>query len=185
LAHGIFFNRSEIARLGRAGTAIAHCPTSNMRLGSGCAPVLALASAGCPVGFGVDGSASNDSSNMLAEARQALLLQRLRHGAAALTVMDALRMATVGGARCLGRDDIGSIEPGKRADLAMFDLRSAGYSGAGDAVSALLLCAPAKADTVIVEGRIVVANGELQTVSLDAILRRHRRAAVKLQRISL
>ena len=185
LAHGIFFNRREIARLGRARTGIAHCPTSNMRLGSGCAPVLALRRAGCPVGLGVDGSASNDSSQMLAEARQALLLQRLRHGAAALSVSEALRMATAGGARCLGRDDIGSIEPGKRADLALFDLRAAGYSGAGDAVSALLLCAPAKVDTLIVEGRIAVAGGELQTVSLEAILRHHRRAAAELLRRSL
>ena len=182
LAHGIFFHRREIARLGRAGTGIAHCPTSNMRLGSGCAPVLALGRAGCPVGLGVDGSASNDSSHMLAEARQALLVQRLRHGAAALGVADALRMATVGGARCLGRDDIGSIEPGKRADLALFDLRSLGYSGAGDAMSALLLCAPAQVETLIVEGRVVVAGGALQSVSLDAILRRHRRAAARLLR---
>ena len=181
LAHGIFFNRAEIARLGRARTGIAHCPTSNMRLGSGCAPVPALQRAGCPVGLGVDGSASNDSSHMLAEARQALLLQRLRHGAAAIRVADALRMATTGGALCLGRDDIGSIEAGKRADVAIFDLRTLGYSGAGDPVSALLLCAPGSVDTLVVEGRVVVAGGELQTVSLDAILRRHRRAAVKLQ----
>ena len=180
LAHGIFFNRREIGRLGRAGTGIAHCPTSNMRLGSGCAPVIALARAGCPVGLGVDGSASNDSSHMLAEARQALLLQRLQNGAAAITVLDALRMATVGGARCLGRDDIGSIEPGKRADLAMFDLRAAAYSGAGDPVSALLLCAPAQAETVIVEGRVVVDGGSLQYVSHESILRRHRRASAKL-----
>ena len=180
LAHGIFFNRSEIARLGRAGTGIAHCPSSNMRLGSGCAPVLALQKAGCPVGLGVDGSASNDRSHMLAEARQALLLQRLRHGAAAVTVIDALRMATIGGAHCLGRDDIGSLEPGKRADVALFDLRTAGYSGAGDPVSALLLCSPAAADTVVVEGRTVVSGGALQTVSLESILRRHRRAAARL-----
>ena len=181
LAHGIYFRRGEIARLGRAGTGIAHCPTSNMRLGSGCAPVRALRRAGCPVGLGVDGSASNDSSDMLAEARQALLLARLRHGAAACSVTDALRMATTGGARCLGRDDIGSLEPGKRADIALFDLRRAGYSGAGDAVSALLLCAPTRVDTLIVEGRVVVAGGELQTASLDGILRRHRRAAARLQ----
>ncbi|HUK17899.1 MAG TPA: 8-oxoguanine deaminase [Bryobacteraceae bacterium] len=185
LAHGIFFNRGEIARLGRARTGIAHCPTSNMRLGSGCAPVLALGRAGCPVGLGVDGSASNDSSHMLAEVRQALLLQRLLHGAAALTVTEALRMATQGGARCLGRDDIGTLEPGKRADIALFDLRALGYNGAGDPVSALLLCAPAQVDTLIVDGRIVVASGDLQTVSLDAILRRHRRAAARLHAASL
>ncbi len=180
LAHGIHFNRSEVARLGRAGVGIAHCPTSNMRLGSGCAPVLGLRRAGCPVGLGVDGSASNDSSHMLAESRQALLLQRLKHGAAALTVRDALRMATVEGARCLGRDDIGVLEAGRRADIAMFDLRGLGYSGAGDAVSALLLCAPARVDTLVVNGRVVVESGELRTVSLGPVLSRHRRLAARL-----
>ena len=180
LAHGIHFNRRETTRLGRASVGIAHCPSSNMRLGSGCAPVLALRKAGCPVGLGVDGSASNDSSHMLAEARQALLLQRVTHGAAALAVKDALRMATVEGARCLGRDDIGSLEPGKRADIAMFDLRQLGYSGAGDAVSALLLCAPAQVDTLIVEGRVVVEGGELRTVAMGPVLARHRRAAARL-----
>ena len=180
LAHGIYFNRGEVKRLGRAGVGIAHCPTSNMRLGSGFAPVPALRRAGCPVGLGVDGSASNDSSHMLAEARQALLLQRVRYGAGALAVGEALRMATVEGARCLGRDDIGSLEPGKRADVAMFDLRGAGYSGAGDAVSALLLCAPAQVDTLVVEGRVVVEGGSLETISLESILRRHRRLAARL-----
>jgi 8-oxoguanine deaminase len=182
LAHGIYFNRGEVKRLGRAGVGIAHCPSSNMRLGSGIAPVPALRRAGCPVGLAVDGSASNDSSHMLAEVRQALLLQRVRYGAGAVTVGEALRMATVEGARCLGRDDIGSLEAGKRADVAMFDLRAAGYSGAGDAVSALLLCAPAQVDTLVVEGRVVVEGGELQTMSLDSILRRHRRLAATLQR---
>jgi 8-oxoguanine deaminase len=181
LAHGIYFNRGEVQRLGRAGVGIAHCPSSNMRLGSGFAPVPALRRAGCPVGLGVDGSASNDSSHMLAEARQALLLQRVRHGAAALSVRDALRMATVEGARCLGRDDIGSLEPGMRADVALFDLRGVGYSGAGDAVSALLLCAPAQVDTLVVEGRVVVEGGALQTISLESILRRHRKLAARLQ----
>jgi 8-oxoguanine deaminase len=180
LAHGIYFNRAETARLGRAGVGIAHCPTSNMRLGSGCAPVLALRRAGSPVGLGVDGSASNDSSHMLAEARQALLLQRLKHGAAAIGVRDALRMATVEGARCLGRDDIGSLEPGKRADIAMFDLRALGYSGAADPFSALLLCAPARVDTLVIEGRIVVEGGELRTLSLGPVIARHRRLAAKL-----
>jgi 8-oxoguanine deaminase len=181
LAHGIFFNRGEVKRLGRAGVGIAHCPSSNMRLGSGIAPVPALRRAGCPVGLGVDGSASNDSSHMLAEVRQALLLQRVRYGAGALAVSDALRMATVEGAGCLGRDDIGTLESGKRADVAMFDLRGAGYSGSGDAVSALLLCAPAQVDTLVVEGRVVVEGGELQTISLDSVLRRHRTLAAKIQ----
>ncbi len=181
LAHGIWFNRREIARLGRAGVGIAHCPSSNMRLGSGSAPVLALRRAGCPVGLGVDGSASNDSSHMLAEARQALLLHRLLDGAAALNVADTLRMATVEGARCLGREDIGSLEAGKRGDVALFDLRDVGYSGAGDALSALLLCAPTRVSTLVVEGRVVVEAGELKTISLDAVLPRHRRLAARMQ----
>jgi len=180
LAHGIFFNAGEVKRLGRAGTGIAHCPSSNMRLGSGIAPVPALRRAGCPVGLGVDGSASNDSSHMLAEVRQALLLQRVRNGASALSVMDALRMATVEGARCLGRDDIGTLEAGKRADIALFDLRAAAYSGAGDPVAALLLCAPTQVDTLVVEGRVVVEGGALTTVSLESALRRHRKLAARL-----
>jgi 8-oxoguanine deaminase len=180
LAHGIYFNRSEVRRLGRAGVGIAHCATSNMRLGSGCAPVRQLRRAGCPVGLGVDGSASNDSSHMLAEARQALLLQRLAHGASSLRVSDALRMATVEGARCLGREDIGTLEAGKRADIALFDLRGVGYSGAGDALSALLLCAPSRVSTLIVNGRVVVEDGELRTMGLESILVRHRRLAARL-----
>lgn len=180
LAHGIHFNAREVSRLGRAGVGIAHCPSSNMRLGSGVAPVLALRRAGCPVGLGVDGSASNDSSHMLAEARQALLLNRLAHGAAALTVSEALHMATVEGARCLGRDDLGSLEAGKRADIALFDLRDVGYSGAGDALSALLLSAPTRVETLIVEGRVVVRNHELKTVALEPVLARHRRLAAKM-----
>ncbi len=180
LAHGIHFNGREIARLGHAGVGIAHCPTSNMRLGSGCAPVRRLARAGCPVGLGVDGSASNDSSHMLAEARQALLLQRLTGGAGALRVQDALRMATVEGARCLGRDDIGTLEPGKRADLAVFDLRDIGYSGAGDTLLALLLCAPRRVSTLVVEGRVVVEEGSLRTISLARLVRRHTRLARRL-----
>jgi 8-oxoguanine deaminase len=180
VAHGIYFNPREVTRLGRARVGVAHCPTSNMRLGSGVAPVLGLRRAGCPVGLGVDGSASNDSSHMLAEARQALLLNRLAHGAAALKVSEALRMATVGGAECLGRSDLGSLEAGKRADLALFDLRDIGYSGAGDALSALLLCAPTRVETLVVEGRVVVEDHELKTLSLEPLLARHRRLAAKM-----
>jgi len=180
VAHGIHFNAREVRRLGRARVGVAHCPSSNMRLGSGIAPALALARAGSPVGLGVDGSASNDSSHMLAEARQALLLNRLAHGAAALPARDALRMATLGGAACLGRDDIGSLAPGKRADIALFDLRDVGYSGAEDVAAALVLCAPTRAETLIVEGRVVVENHELRTLSLDPVLARHRRCAAKM-----
>jgi 8-oxoguanine deaminase len=180
LAHGIYFNDREIDRLGSAGVGIAHCPSSNMRLGSGIAPVIRLRRAGCPVGLGVDGSASNDSSHMLAEARQALLLNRLAHGAAALSVRQALRMATVEGARCLGRDDIGSLEPGKRADVALFDLRDVGYSGAEDGLSALLLCAPGRVETLVVNGRVVVEDHQVRTIALEPILTRHRRIAARL-----
>jgi 8-oxoguanine deaminase len=180
LAHGIHFNASEVKRLGRAGCGIAHCPSSNMRLGSGIAPVLGLRRAGCPVGLGVDGSASNDSSHMLAEVRQALLLTRLARGAAAINVKDALRMATIEGARCLGRDDIGTLEAGKRADVALFDLRGIGYSGAEDPVAALLLCAPSPVHTLVIEGRVVVENSELRTLRLDPVLEQHRRMAARI-----
>lgn len=180
IAHGIHFRPSEIARLGRARVGVAHCPSSNMRLASGIAPVLDLARAGCPVGLGVDGSASNDSSHLLAEARQALLLHRLAHGAGALSVRQALYMATVGGARCLGRSDLGSLEPHKRADVALFDLRDSNYSGAGDPVAALLLCAPSCVSTLIIEGRVVVEDHELQTLAIEPILARHRRFAARI-----
>jgi cytosine/adenosine deaminase-related metal-dependent hydrolase len=117
---------------------------------------------------------------MLAEARQALLLQRLKNGAASCGVRDVLRMATVEGARCLGRDDIGSLEPGQRADIALFDLRGLGYSGAGDALSALPLCAPAQVDTLVVDGRVVVEGGQLRTISVERTTARHRRLAARL-----
>ena len=180
IAHGVHFNAAEIRRLGRAHVGVAHCPTSNMRLGSGVAPVHALAAAGCPVGLGVDGSASNDSSHLLAEARQAMLLGRVARGADAVKVADALRMATAGGAACLGRDDVGSLEPGKRADVALFDLRDVGYSGAGDPLLALLLCAPTRVHTLIVDGRPVVEDGEIRTLALEPVVARHRRVAQRL-----
>ncbi len=129
LAHGIWFDDEEIARLGRARVAVAHCPSSNMRLGSGICRVRDLRAAGCPVGLAVDGSASNDSSNMLAELRQTLLLHRVLGGASAMTVQEVLEMATLGGAQCLGREDLGSLETGKACDLAVFDLEAIGYDG--------------------------------------------------------
>ena len=153
LAHGIWFDDEEIRRLGAAGVAIAHCPTSNMRLGSGVCRVKALQAAGSPVGLAVDGSASNDTSHMLAELRQCLLLHRVVGGAAAMSVMDVLELATLGGAACLGRDDIGSLEPGKRCDLSVFALDSPGFDRVGDPVAALLLCHPVEAERVVVEGR--------------------------------
>jgi cytosine/adenosine deaminase-related metal-dependent hydrolase len=182
IAHGIHLNGLERKRLGRAGVGVAHCPSSNMRLGSGIAPVIDLRRNGCPVGLGVDGSASNDGSHLLAEARQALLLARVAHGAAAMTVMQALEMATRDGARCLGRDDIGSIQPGRRADIALFDLRALEYSGAGAPLPALLLCAPTRVHTLVVEGRVVVEDGQLCALRLEPVLRAHRRLAARLRR---
>jgi cytosine/adenosine deaminase-related metal-dependent hydrolase len=154
LAHGIWFDDDEIARLGRAGTGIAHCPSSNMRLGSGICRVRELRRAGSPVGLAVDGSASNDSSNLLAELRQTLLLHRVLGGAAAMTVNEVLEMATLDGARCLGREDAGAVEPGRACDLAVFDLEAIGYDGADDPVAALLLCHPEPARATIVGGRV-------------------------------
>jgi 8-oxoguanine deaminase len=155
LAHGIWFEDEEIQRLGRAGVCIAHCPTSNMRLGSGVCRVRDLRKAGCGVGLAVDGSASNDSSNMLAELRQTLLLHRVIHGASGMTVNEVLEMATLGGAACLGREDLGSLTVGKACDLAVFDLEAIGYDGAHDPVAALLLCHPEPAREVIVAGKVV------------------------------
>jgi cytosine/adenosine deaminase-related metal-dependent hydrolase len=151
-----------------------------MRLGSGIAPVHALARAGCRIGLGVDGSASNDGSHLLAEARQALLLGRVARGPDAVKVTDALRMATLGGAACLGRGDIGALEPGRRADVALFDLRDPTYSGAGDPLLGLLLCAPTRVHTLVVDGRPVVEDGEIKTVALEPILARHRKIAARL-----
>ena len=142
-AHGVWFNDSEITRLGQCQTGIAHCPSSNMRLGSGVAPLSKWSTAGVPIGLGVDGSASNDSGHLLAEARQALLLQRVVRGPGALTARQTLGLATRGGARVLGRDDIGSLAPGKAADLAMFDLNRLAYAGAWHDPLAALVFRPA------------------------------------------
>ncbi len=152
LAHGIWFDDDEIARLGRAGVAVAHCPTSNMRLGSGVCRVRDLRAAGSPVGLAVDGSASNDTSDLLAELRQCLLLHRVVGGASAMTVMEVLEMATLGGAACLGRNDIGAAEPGRACDLALWDLSDLGCDRVGDRVAALLLAPPRRAREVIVGG---------------------------------
>ena len=155
LAHGIHFDDGEIARLGAAGVGVAHCPTSNMRLGSGICRVRALRAAGSPVSLAVDGSASNDCSHMLSELRQALLLNRFLAGAGAMTVMEVLEMATLCGAACLGRDDIGAVEPGRACDLALFDLSGPDHDRVGDRVAALLLCRPVDARAVVVGGRVI------------------------------
>ncbi|MCR4404059.1 MAG: 8-oxoguanine deaminase [Candidatus Acetothermia bacterium] len=174
ITHAVHLRKREIARLVEAGVAIAHCPSSNMRLGSGIAPIVAALWAGVPVGLGVDGSASNDSSNMLLEIRQALYLQRVVHGPSALGVQDVLQMATSGGANCLGREDVGKLEPGMAADIAIFDLEELNYSGAGDPLGALVLCAPTTVETLIIGGRVVIKGHEIQTVDLEKLKLRHR-----------
>ncbi len=173
LAHGIHFTDEEIIRLGRAGVGICHCPSSNMILGSGQCRTRDLEQAGCPVGLGVDGSASNDCSNMMQEVRQALLLQRLRYGSAGVSHQDALRWATMGSAACLGREDIGEIAVGKQADLALFTLDEPRFSGAGAPLAALLLCGAHRADYVMVAGRWKVEKGELVGVDLAQLIAEH------------
>ncbi|WP_102158578.1 8-oxoguanine deaminase [Zhihengliuella halotolerans] len=179
LGHGIHFDDAEIARLGAAGTAVAHCPTSNMRLASGTARVLDLEAAGVPVGLGVDGSASNDASNMILEARQALYLQRLRYGAD-VPVTRALGWATRGSAAVLGRTDIGQLAPGMQADLAMFALDGLRFSGSHDPLAALLLCGADRADRVMVGGVWRVVDGAVPDLDVDALTARHSEAARRL-----
>lgn len=160
-AHCVQLDQSEIDLFARTGTGVAHCPCSNCRLGSGIAPVRAMRDAGVRLGLGVDGSASNDSGHLLAEARQAMLLQRAVRGAGAMQAREALEIATLGGAQVLRRDDCGSIEPGKRADIAIWDLSGIEAAGAWDPVAALVLCGPFRVRDLLVEGRRVVAEGHL------------------------
>jgi cytosine/adenosine deaminase-related metal-dependent hydrolase len=204
-AHCVKLDAAAIERFGATGTGVAHCPCSNMRLASGIAPVRRMLDAGVPVGLGVDGSASNDAAHLVAEARQAMLLARVGRalqppqeveapdgstrvqfgcdaGPREMTARDVLELATRGGARVLGRDDIGQIAPGFAADLASFDLGAVGFAGGAvhDALAALLLCAPAPARHVIVNGRVVVRDGRLTTLELDPLVERHNRLARQL-----
>ncbi len=178
LAHCVHVDGRDIERLAGSATGVAWCPTSNARLGSGVAPARELLDAGVAVGLGVDGSASNDSGHLLAEVRQALLLSRARGGAGALTAREALRVATRGGARCLGREDIGSIAVGKRADIALFDTRGLAFVGAEtDPVAALAFCSPGRVRDLFVEGRAVVSDGRLVHVDEAQIV--HSAMAVR------
>ena len=179
LAHGIHFNTDEIQRLGAAGTGICHCPTSNMMLASGIAPVQELEAAGCPVGIGVDGSASNDGSNMIQEVRQALYLQRLKYGAQ-VSHFDAYRWATEGSAKMLGRSDIGSLVVGKQADIAFFKLDEMRFSGSHDPLAALLLCGAHQAEHVMVAGRWRVKKGLIEGLDVSPLLQQHGAAAKAL-----
>ncbi|WP_028696518.1 8-oxoguanine deaminase [Pseudomonas cremoricolorata] len=180
LAHGIHFNDQEISRLGAAGTGICHCPTSNMRLASGICPTLDLELAGAPLGLGVDGSASNDASNLLLEARQALYLQRLRYGAERITPQRVLGWATRGSAQLLGRDDIGSLDVGKQADLALYRLDELRFSGSHDPLAALLLCAAERADRVMIGGQWRVIDGQIEGLDVQGLIADHRQAAARL-----
>jgi cytosine/adenosine deaminase-related metal-dependent hydrolase len=163
------------------GTGVAHCPCSNMRLSSGIAPIRKMLARRIPVGLGVDGSASNDSGSMLGEARQAMLLQRVGFGPSAMTARQALELATTGGARVLGRDDIGALAPGMAADFAAFDMRGVATAGAlHDPVAALVFCTPAGASWVVINGRVVVCEGRLETVDLRSAVERHNRLSALL-----
>ena len=182
LAHGIHFSGPDIARLGRARVGVCHCPCSNQVLASGTCPACALEAAGAPVGLGVDGSASNDGSNLMQEVRAAFLLQRGANGVAAVSHLDALRWATQGSAACIGRPELGRIAVGAAADLALFKLDELRFSGAGDPVAALVLCGASRADRVMVGGRWVVEAGVIPTLDLEALMARHAREAAQLCR---
>ncbi|MEL6793386.1 MAG: amidohydrolase family protein, partial [Pseudomonadota bacterium] len=180
-AHCVKLDAGEIDLFARSGSGVAHCPWSNCRLGSGIAPVRAMLDAGVKVGLGVDGSASNDAGHLLGEARQAMLLQRAANGAEALTTREALRLATRGGAEVLGRDDLGQLAPGKRADFAVFDISGIEAAGAWDPVAALVLCAPLSARETYVEGGAVVRDGRVVSFDLEAALADHRALSLGLR----
>lgn len=180
-AHCVKLDSHGIQLFARSGTGIAHCPCSNMRLGSGIAPIGRMRSAGVALGLGVDGSASNDGAHFLSEARQAMLLQRVAHGAAAMTARDAVEMATLGGAKILRRDDIGMLAPGMAADLAAFDLRQLAYAGAqSDPLAALIFCGTSRAAFTIVNGSVIVRNGQLMTLDENLLIERHNRLSRQL-----
>ncbi len=176
-AHCVKLDAAEIDLFARTRTGVAHCPCSNCRLGSGIAPVRQMRDAGVDVGLGVDGSASNDAGDLISEARQLMLLQRVANGADAMSAREALEIATLGGARVLGRDDCGSIEVGKRADIAIWDMTGIHNAGAWDMVAALVLCGPQRVRDLLVEGRRVVADGRLTTIDLPRVIERQNRLA--------
>src|SRR6516225_7855538 len=175
-AHAVHVDDDEIKKMANARCGVAHCPCSNMRLASGIAPVKKMRLAGVAVGLGVDGSASNDGAQMIAEVRQALLLARVGFGPDAMTAREALEIATLGGAKVLNRDDIGALKPGMAADIVSFDLRQPLFAGAlHDPVAALVFCAPSQVALSVIGGRVVVKEGVLQTVELGPVIERHNR----------
>ena len=177
LAHGIHFTNDEIRRLGRHRVGICHCPTSNMTLASGQCRTKELEAAGSPIGLGVDGSASNDNSNLMESLRHALMANRLTYDAASVTHRDVYRWATEGSARCIGRDDIGAIAPGKQADLAFYTLDELRFSGAGDPLAALVLCGAHTADRVMVKGEWKVEDGQPGGIDVAKLRHEHGAAA--------
>ena len=180
-AHCVTLNRDEISIMAQTGTGVAHCPSSNMRLGSGVAPIRALVDAGARVGLAVDGSASNDSGHMLGEARQAMLLQRVQHGATAMSAEEVLWLGSRGGAAVLGRDDIGHLAPGMAADFVAVSLEQLAFAGAqADPLAALLFCTPPNVDLSVINGRIAVRDGKLQGLDLAATMARHNELAQEL-----
>ena len=179
-AHCVHLSRPEIERFGANGVGVAHCPTSNLRLGAGIAPVRELLDAGVDVGLGVDGSASNERSDLFFEVKQALLAARGRGGPGSMSAREALRLATRGGARALGRDDIGSLEPAKRADLAVWRTDGLELGGAADPVAGLVLAGPHRVDRLLVAGSDIVRGGALVNADEAEIAREHRLAAARL-----
>ncbi len=176
-AHCVRLDASEIDLFARSKTGVAHCPCSNCRLGSGIAPVRQMRDAGVKVGLGVDGSASNDAGHLLDEARQAMLLQRVKNGADAMSAREVLEIATLGGAQVLGRTDCGSLEVGKRADLAIWDMSVLAAAGSWDPVAALVLTGPHNVRDLYVEGRRVVQGGMLTGIELGAVIEEQNRLA--------
>ncbi len=179
-AHCVKLDASEIALFASTRTGVAHCPCSNCRLGSGIAPVRAMRNAGVPVGLGVDGSASNDAGNLVSEARQAMLLQRVAMGADAMSAREALEIATRGGADVLGRPDCGRIAVGKRADLAIWDVSGIESAGSWDP-AALLLAGPTAVRDLFVEGRQIVRDGQVKTLDMGAVIARQNKLAGRLR----
>jgi 8-oxoguanine deaminase len=177
LAHAVHFNVDDIARLGKAGVGICHLAAADMLLAAGICPVKDFEAAGSPIGLSVDGSSSNDSSNMMEAVRHSLMLQRLKYGASRVTHLDALRWATEGGAKCLGRDDIGRIAVGCMADLALYTLHAPRFSGAHDPLAALVLCGAHRADRVMINGEWRVIDGHPVGIDLAALLAEHAEAA--------
>ncbi|WP_426318291.1 8-oxoguanine deaminase [Pseudoduganella sp. R-43] len=180
-AHCVQLDDEGVYMFAKTGTGVAHCPCSNMRLASGIAPIRKMVDAGVPVGLGVDGSASNDGAHMLGEVRQAMLLQRVGFGPDAMTARQALELATLGGAKVLNRDDIGALKPGMSADIVMFKLNQPSFAGAlHDPVAALVFCTPANVNYSIINGKLVVKNGILQTIDLPLVIERHNHLAANL-----